>query len=95
MLYVGFLARNFLGEDMNLLVNFIIMTFTFLFIEILFFRKYKLKNNLEFKNLKESNIEDKKSLVKISEKNGWSLDLYLMEVNIFLQQKNQWRFSMI
>ncbi len=66
VLYVGFIART-LGEDMNLLVNFVIMTFTFFFIEILFFRKYRIKNNLEFINLKVDNTEDKKSLVKISE----------------------------
>lgn len=60
-LLVGLIVR-FNSVDMNLLLNSVIMLSTFFFIDILFFRKYRLKNRVRSNNNKEE-----KSLVKISE----------------------------
>lgn len=60
-LLVGVIVRS-VSEDMNLLLNLITMSTTFLIIDSLFFKKYRLKNNLNFNNKNEN-----KSLVKISD----------------------------
>jgi tRNA-guanine family transglycosylase len=54
-LFVGFLARIF-WEDMNLLLNLVIMSTTFLIIDNFFFKEYRIKKEVS-----------QKSLVKISE----------------------------
>lgn len=62
---VGFLVRS-LSTDMNLLLNLVIMSFTFLVIDKLFFKKLKINNKQP----------EKKSLVKITD-NGVEFRSYL------------------
>ncbi|MDD3939970.1 MAG: tRNA guanosine(34) transglycosylase Tgt [Candidatus Pacebacteria bacterium] len=61
VLSVG-LAVRIASEDMNLLLNSVIMITSFFFIDILFFKKYRLKNKIKLNKKSEE-----KSLVKISE----------------------------
>lgn len=81
---IFWIILRMISEDLNFLFGFISSAIFFFIIDILFFKKHRLRDRLKYKNLKNSN----KSLVKISENGVEFKSVFDGSKHIFTPEKS-------